>query len=56
VLLLTRTDVLLCDVELEGHAEGIRVLETAREQRPSAAVLPCRGAHRTASCRSSPRW
>lgn len=39
LLLLPRTDVLLCDVELEGHAEGIRVLEAAHEQRPSAAVL-----------------
>ena len=39
LLLLPRTDVLLCDVELEGHAEGIRVLDAARDQQPSAAVL-----------------
>src|SRR5918995_1100800 len=37
--LLPQVDVLLCDVELEGHAEGIRVLEAARDLRPSAAVL-----------------
>jgi DNA-binding NarL/FixJ family response regulator len=37
--LLGQSDVLLCDVELEGHAEGIRVLDAAREQQPSAAVL-----------------
>jgi DNA-binding NarL/FixJ family response regulator len=39
LLLLPRTDVLLCDVELEGHAEGIRVLEAAHEQQSSASVL-----------------
>jgi DNA-binding NarL/FixJ family response regulator len=39
LLLLPQVDVLLCDVQLEGRAEGIRVLEVAHEQRPSAAVL-----------------
>jgi len=39
LLLLPQVDVLLCDVQLEGQAEGIRVLEAAREQRPSAVVL-----------------
>jgi DNA-binding NarL/FixJ family response regulator len=39
LLLLPQVDVLLCDVELEGHAEGIRLLEAAHEHRSAAAVL-----------------
>lgn len=39
LLLLPQVDVLLCDVQLEGQAEGIRVLEVAHEQGQSAPVL-----------------
>ncbi|HET9666796.1 MAG TPA: response regulator transcription factor [Desertimonas sp.] len=39
LLLLPQVDVLLCDVQLEGQAEGIRVLEVAHEQGRSAPVL-----------------
>ena len=38
VAVLRGADVLLCDVQLEGQAEGIRVLEAAHEQASSAAA------------------
>ena len=37
--LLPQSDVLLCDVQLEGPADGIRVLEAARDTTASSAVL-----------------
>lgn len=37
--LLERVDVLLCDVQLAGHAEGLRVLDALREQGSPPAVL-----------------
>jgi DNA-binding NarL/FixJ family response regulator len=37
--LLPRSDVLVCDVQLEGQADGITVLESAHEEEASAAVL-----------------
>jgi DNA-binding NarL/FixJ family response regulator len=39
IALLPRSDVLLCDVQLEGPADGIRVLEAARDTAVSSAVL-----------------
>lgn len=36
--LLARSDVLLCDVQLEG-SDGLRVLDIARQADPAAAVL-----------------
>lgn len=39
IALLPRSDVLLCDVQLEGPADGIRVLEAARDTAASSAVL-----------------
>jgi DNA-binding NarL/FixJ family response regulator len=37
--LLPRVDVLVCDVQLDGHAEGLRVLEVARRAATPPAVL-----------------
>jgi len=39
IALLPRSDVLLCDVQLEGPADGIRVLEAPRDTAVSSAVL-----------------
>ena len=39
IALLPSSDVLLCDVQLEGPADGIRVLEAARDTAASSAVL-----------------
>jgi DNA-binding NarL/FixJ family response regulator len=38
VTLLARSDVLLCDVQLEG-SDGLRVLDAARQAEPAPAVL-----------------
>ena len=38
IALLARSDVLLCDVQLEG-ADGLRVLEVANQAAPAPAVL-----------------
>jgi DNA-binding NarL/FixJ family response regulator len=32
--LLPHVDILVCDVQLEGRSEGLRIVELAREQRP----------------------
>jgi DNA-binding NarL/FixJ family response regulator len=37
--LLPRVDVLVCDVQLEGHAEGLRLLDTAPGAPSSPAIL-----------------
>ncbi|HEX5015940.1 MAG TPA: response regulator transcription factor [Candidatus Limnocylindrales bacterium] len=37
--LLDQVDVLVCDVQLEGHAEGLRLLESARGLPDRPAVL-----------------
>jgi DNA-binding NarL/FixJ family response regulator len=41
--LIQRVDVLVCDIQLEGHAEGLRLLDLVRDERTSgtdpAAVL-----------------
>jgi DNA-binding NarL/FixJ family response regulator len=41
--MIGRVDVLVCDVQLEGHAEGLRLLDLVRDERTSgtdpAAVL-----------------
>src|SRR4029450_1317873 len=37
--LLPRVDVLVCDVQLDGHAEGLRVVEVARHVATPPAVL-----------------
>lgn len=37
--LATRVDVLVCDVQLDGHAEGLRLLEVARGAPPAPPVL-----------------
>jgi DNA-binding NarL/FixJ family response regulator len=39
VELLARVDVLVCDVQLDGHAEGLRVVEIARSVATPPAVL-----------------
>ena len=39
IALLPSSDVLLCDVQLEGPADGIRVLEAARDTAASSPVL-----------------
>jgi two-component system response regulator DevR len=39
IALLPTSDVLVCDVQLDGQADGIRVVEAARETDASAAVL-----------------
>jgi DNA-binding NarL/FixJ family response regulator len=37
--LLARVDVLVCDVQLEGHAEGLRLLEHVPSISPAPAIL-----------------
>jgi DNA-binding NarL/FixJ family response regulator len=37
--LLDRVDVLVCDVQLDGHAEGLRVVDVARARPGPPAVL-----------------
>ena len=37
--LLDRVDVLVCDVQLDGHAEGLRVVDVARARPDPPAVL-----------------
>jgi DNA-binding NarL/FixJ family response regulator len=37
--LASGADVLVCDVQLEGHAEGLRLLEAVADQPAGAAVL-----------------
>lgn len=39
IALLPTSDVLLCDVQLDGQADGIRVLDAAREKPGSGAIL-----------------
>ena len=39
VALLAKADVLVCDVQLDGHAEGLRLLELARDLPSPPAVL-----------------
>ncbi|HET9347174.1 MAG TPA: response regulator transcription factor [Candidatus Limnocylindrales bacterium] len=39
VELLPLVDVLVCDVQLDGHAEGLRLLEVARGAPPAPPVL-----------------
>jgi DNA-binding NarL/FixJ family response regulator len=39
IALLPMADVLLCDVQLDGQADGIRVLEAARDMAASGVVL-----------------
>ena len=33
-------DVLVCDVQLDGHAEGLRILEAVHDPRRHAATTP----------------
>lgn len=39
IALLPTSDVLLCDVQLDGQADGIRVLDAARDKPGSGAIL-----------------
>ncbi len=38
--LATEVDVLVCDVQLDGHAEGLRILEAIHDPRRDAATSP----------------
>jgi DNA-binding NarL/FixJ family response regulator len=38
--LAATVDVLVCDVQLEGHAEGLRILESVHDPRREAATTP----------------
>ncbi len=49
--LATAVDVLVCDIQLEGRAEGLAILDAVHD--PAAAWPPAAGRRRSSSCRAS---